>query len=59
MQGLGLNNNQIGDKGVEELSKALVAIKCSLLLVLGLNNNQIGEKGVEELSKALVAIKCS
>ena len=54
-----LELNQIEEKSVEELSKALVAIKCNKLQYLSLNYNRIGDKGVKELSKALIAIKCS
>ena len=51
---LNLNWNQIVDKGVEELSKA---IKCIEQQHLNLSWNKVGDKDVEKLSKAMVAIK--
>ena len=60
LQHLNLIWNKVRDKGVEELSKAMVAInQMQFFADLNLSWNQIRDRGVEELSKALVAIKCS
>ena len=48
-------NNQIGDNGIEHLSKALPKMKA--LNELNLDNNQIGDNGIEHLSKALPKMK--
>ena len=48
---LNLDNNQIGENGIEHLSKALP--KMTALNVLELYNNQIGDNGMIHLSKAL------
>ena len=46
-----LNNNQIGDNGIEHLSKALP--KMIALNELYLRNNQIGKKGLVSITNAV------
>ena len=49
---LWLNNNQIGDAGIEALAKAAGGGAMPQLRELRLNNNKIGDAGVEALAKA-------
>ena len=48
---LGLDNNQIGENGIEHLSKALP--KMIALNMLSLANNQIGKKGLVSITNAV------
>jgi len=51
LEKLSLNNNQIGDAGVDALAKACAGGALAQLEVLWLGNNQIGDAGVKALSQ--------
>ncbi|XP_034045846.1 MHC class II transactivator isoform X2 [Thalassophryne amazonica] len=51
LQHLDLENNKVGDKGVEELAESFMLLRS--LEILNLSQNCIGDKGVKTLTSAL------